>query len=204
MKRRRAIALLFLLLALTVQGPFVGGAQAQDEEQYFRDIGFLIEAAEVHLKEASDAILTCAGDLVQCTTDPMPIVVRLNASRDGLSAIRSTVLVLVVPERYRAANGLVAQGLNDTITGIGLYADGVRDPSEATLLAGSDLFSVGLGEIDLAKQLLAQSPPASPLVQLLMVLIVALAASVAVSVGLILWWYRRVRRAPPRGPSQDE
>lgn len=200
---RRAVACMVLLLILSLSGPIVGTAQAQDEEQYFRDIASLIAAAEVHLGEATEAILTCAASLVQCTTNPVPILVRLNASRNGLDGIRATVLGLAVPARYRTAHGLVAQGLNDSIAGIDLYVEGILSQSDTGILTGADLFSAGIGELAEAERLLAQSPPASPLLEILTILIVALGASVAVSVGLILWWVRRMRPKSPQEPPPD-
>lgn len=197
---RRAVACMVLLLILSLAGPIVGTAQAQDEGQYFRDIGSLIAAAEVHVGEAAESILTCAASLVQCTANPMPIVVRLNASRDGLDGIRTTVLGLAVPARYRAAHGLVAQALSDSIGGVDLYVEGILSQSDTAILAGADLFSVGVGELAEAERLLAQNPPASPLLEILTILIVALGASVAVSVGLILWWVRRMRPKSPQEP----
>ncbi len=198
--RRRRFASLVLLSVLAVSGPVLGTAQAQDEEQYFRDIGSLIAAAEGHLGEATEAILTCAASLVQCAANPTPIVVKLNASRDGLNEIRSAVLGLEVPARYRAAHGLVAGGLNDSIAGIDLYVEGVLGPSATQIVAGADLFSMGLGEIAEGERLIAQSPPSSTLLELLTILVVALGASVAASLGLMFWWGRRMKSGRPKEP----
>ncbi|MEE9592582.1 MAG: hypothetical protein V3W28_03260 [Thermoplasmata archaeon] len=201
--RHQAMASLFLLLGLVISGLIVGPAQAQDEEQYFRDMGSLIAAAEVHLGEAAEAILTCAASLAQCIANPTSITTKLNASRDGLDGLRSTVLALTVPDRYRAAHDLIAQGLNDSIAGIDLFVEGILTPSDTKILAGADLFSDGLSKIAEGERLLAQSPPTSPLVELLIIVVVALGASVTVSVVLILWWVRRMRlgrlKEPP-GP----
>jgi hypothetical protein len=166
-------------------------------------MGSLIAAAEVHLGDAAGAILTCAASLAQCTANPTSITTKLDASRDGLDGIRSTVLGLTVPDRYRAAHDLVAQGLNDSIEGIDLFVEGILIPSDTKIIAGADLFSVGLGEIAEGERLLAQSSPSSQLAELLIIIVVALGASITVSVVLILWWVRRMRpgrlKEPP-GP----
>ncbi len=183
---------LALALLLIAASPLAGLAEA-DEEQYFREITAIIAAADTHLDGISDAISNCLQNFLICTTNPSPFIAQLNVSRNGLITLRETAVALEVPDRYRTIHDLVTQGLTDIIEGIALYIEGLEEGSTQKLDGGGDLTSTGTQELQLAVDLLAQTPPTSPLQQLLIILIIVIGSSLVVSIVLLVWWYRRTK-----------
>ena len=140
--RRILPTVLLSLFLLSILG--VEGARAQSaEERYVQEIrSFLIEA-EIHLSDATDALADCLATFSRCLADPSSVVVRLNASRNSLIAVRASVLSLAVPWRYLEVNDLVVRGLTHSIDGTGLHMEGLREGSLEKFEAGSDLAAMG-------------------------------------------------------------
>ena len=196
-----------LLLAVLVSDPVSNGARAQtDEEQYVHEITIWLIEADRHLSEASRALTDCLANFSGCVTDPFPVVERLNASRSGLVRVRAAVLSLAVPGRYRVANDCVIRGLTHSINGTALHMEGLNEGSLAKFEAGSAFMSQGRNELQEAANLLRAMPPRSLLEEVLVYLLGAIAASLAISTTLLVWWYRREMRnrmPPPRDPKGD-
>lgn len=185
----------FPVLLIVVLALSPGGARAQvSEEAYVQELSTLLTVADLHLTEATDALVQCVERFADCFSDPSLTVRRLNTSRIGLATVRDSVASQEVPERYVVVHRLVLQGLNDSIDGILLHAEGLQEGSVDKFTAGSDLMNVGWEELEAAVELLQATPPSSPLERLLLILLIAIGASLVVSITGILWWYRRAKR----------
>ena len=202
MNARRLLLILLLVVLVSARTGESARAQSEEERYVHAIVTWLIEA-DGHLSEASSALTDCLANFSGCVNDRSRVVERLNASRNGLVAVRAAVLSLAVPGRYRAVNDFAIRGLTRTIDGTALHMEGLNEGSLETLQAGSALMSQGREDLREAAGLLTAMPPRSVLDEVLVYLVAAIAASVAVSVAFLVRWYRRGTRAripPPRDP----
>ena len=111
---------------------------------------------------------------------------------------------LPVPERYRRVHDLSVAGLTDSIDGLALHMDGLRNQSLETFQAGSARMSDGRGELGEAARILTATPPRSVLEQILLLLVIAGGVSSAVVLALFLRWRSKAtrKRAPPPGEKE--
>lgn len=198
---RCLLAAVLLAVFFLSLGSGVAAAQS-DEEVYFRTIVVLLIETNVYLNNASEALSHCTFDFTGCViNDPTPVIDRLNASRNGLIEVRADVVPLQAPERYSRVHDLSVAGLTDSIDGLALHMDGLRNQSLETFQAGSAHMSDGRDELGEAADILSATPPKSVLEQALPLLVIAGGASSAVVLALFLRWRSKAtrRRDPPPG-----
>lgn len=188
------IFLMFLLASIVLGSVAVPASAESEEERYVKEITSLLIVADLHLTGARDALLQCLSDFGGCVSDSRLVVARLNISRDGLGTVLNSTASQNVPARYRVVHDLVAQGLRDSISGIGLHVEGLQEGSLEKFEAGSDVTAVGRGELQGAIDLLNSTPPRSEFEAWLVPIIVAIAAASVVSTTGLLLWYRKERR----------
>jgi len=198
---RRLLTLVLLVVLFLSLGSGVAAAES-DEETYFRTIVVLLIESNVHLNNASGALSDCTLNFTGCINDPIPVVNRLNASRTSLIEVSADVAALPVPERYRRVQDLSVAGLTDSVDGLALHMDGLRNQSLETFQAGSAHMSDGRAELGEAADILSATPPRSVFDQALPLLVIAGGVSGAVVVALFLRWRSRATRK--RTPPPDE
>lgn len=200
--RRLLAVVLFAVLFFSLSS--VVAAAQSDEEVYFRTIVVLLIETNVHLNNASKALSDCTVNFSGCINDPTPVINRLNASRTSLIDVSAVLVPLPVPERYRRVHDLSVAGIMDSIDGLALHMDGLRNQSLETFLNGSAHMSNGRDELGEAADILSATPPRSVLEQALPLLVTGGGVSSAVVLAVFLRWRSRAtrKRAPPPGEKE--
>lgn len=200
---RRLLAVVLLAVISLSLGSGMAAAQS-DEEVYFQAIVVFLIETNLHLDNASEALSDCTLNFSGCINDPTPVINRLNASRTGLIEVSADVAALPVPERYRQVQEHSVAGLTESIDGLALHMNGLRNQSLEIFQAGSVHMSTGRDELGEAADILSATPPRSVFDQALPLLAIAGGVSGAVVVALFLLWRAKAARKRTPPPSEKK
>ena len=170
-------------------------APAATEQDYLAALSVQLEAADVYLDDAADALNECADQILTCYNDREPYAQRVETAGQGLDGILTNLSAMEVPDVYASDHLLLRRGFEQVIAGLVLYAEAIRAWDTDQMYAAGNLTQLGRSDIRTASgAILQRSVGGANLPLILGIATAAEGAAIAILVYLLVRRVSRTRR----------